>query len=175
MYRVNKYEDLEEELKQLLLKIEDLEKQKWDLENQLIEEDGDWLYSMVREELLEEDLKLRKKLDDLEQGLYKLNKDLKPTLLVMEKELNVVTEEVKKDREIIEALYDKLQETRKAFQITKESLADQLNLELDAEELNDFVQETPEEAADLDKDISNLRVRIEEDVSVKSMNDGKTS
>jgi len=63
---------------------------------------------MVREELLEEDLKLRKKLDDLEQGLYKLNKDLKPTLLTMEKELNAVTEEVKKDREIIEALYDKL-------------------------------------------------------------------
>lgn len=57
----------------------------------------------------------------------------------MEKELNVVTEEVKKDREIIEALYDKLLETRKAFQITKESLADQLNLELDAEELNEFV------------------------------------
>jgi len=63
---------------------------------------------MVREELLEEDLKLRKKLDDLEKGIYKLNKDLKPTLLTMEKELNAVTEEVKKDREIIEALYDKL-------------------------------------------------------------------
>ncbi len=78
------------------------------MESYLIDEDGDWLYSMVREELLEEDLKLRKKLDDLEKGIYKLNKDLKPTLLTMEKELNAVTEEVKKDREIIEALYDKL-------------------------------------------------------------------
>jgi len=45
---------------------------------------------MVKEELLEEDLKLRKKLDDLETGLYKFNKDLKPTLLTMEKELSIL-------------------------------------------------------------------------------------
>jgi hypothetical protein len=51
---------------------------------------------MVKEELLEEDLKLRKKLDDLETGLHKF-KELKPTLLVMEKELQILTEELKKD------------------------------------------------------------------------------
>lgn len=99
VYRVNKYEDLEEELKNVISKLEDLDKQLKELLSMLIDEDpnNSRLYTMVREELLEEDLKLRKKLDDLEQGLYKLNKDLKSTLLTMEKEITLVSEEVCKD------------------------------------------------------------------------------
>lgn len=79
----------------------------------MIDEDpnNSWFYAMVKEELLEEDLKLWKKLDDLETGLYKFNKDLKPTLLTMEKELSIIQKELKRDREIIEIHYDKLQET----------------------------------------------------------------
>jgi len=50
---------------------------------------------LVREELFEEDLELRKKLDDLEAGLARIDKEIKPTLLVMEKELSLITEEVK--------------------------------------------------------------------------------
>lgn len=50
-----------------------------------------------------------------------------------------------------------------------------LNIELDSEELNQFVKETQEEADELDRDVQNLRVVKEEDPSVKSMQDGKTS
>lgn len=121
----------------------------------LIDDDLDtsWMYSMVKDELVEEDLKLRKKLDDLEQGLFKLSKELKPTLLTMEEELKLITEDVKKDWEIIESLYDKLLETRRGFQITKEALADWLNIDIESEELNDLVKENQDEANELDKDV----------------------
>jgi hypothetical protein len=53
----------------------------------------------VKEEIVEEDLILRKKLDDLEQALEKVNKEIKPTLMVMEKEIDLVIEEIKIDKE----------------------------------------------------------------------------
>lgn len=117
VYWVNKFQDYEEELKDVLWWIAELENELKELMSMLIDEDlnSSWMYSMVKDELIEEDLKLRKKLDDLEQGLYKLNKDLKPTLLTMEKELEIITEEVKSDWEVVEAIYDKLLETRRGF------------------------------------------------------------
>lgn len=117
VYWVNKFQDYEEELKDVLWWIAELENELKELMSMLIDEDlnSSWMYSMVKDELIEEDLKLRKKLDDLEQGLYKLNKDLKPTLLTMEKELEIITEEVKSDWEVVEAIYDKLLETRWGF------------------------------------------------------------
>ncbi len=52
----------------------------------LIEEEDDsrvYPSNYIRGDLLEEDLKLWKKLDDLEQALYRMSKELKPTLLTM--------------------------------------------------------------------------------------------
>lgn len=61
---------------------------------------------------------LRKKLDDLENALSQVNKEIKPTLQTMEKELSILTDEIKLDKEKIELEYEKLKETRRAFSIT---------------------------------------------------------
>lgn len=61
---------------------------------------------------------LRKKLDDLENALSQVNKEIKPTLQTMEKELSILTDEIKFDKEKIELEYEKLKETRRAFSIT---------------------------------------------------------
>jgi len=99
----------------------------------------------VKEEIVEEDLILRKKLDDLEQALEKVNKEIKPTLMVMEKEIDLVIEEIKIDKEWIEANYDKLKETRWGFSITCQALSERLNLEIDNPYFGDFVKETADE------------------------------
>lgn len=123
------------------------------MQDELIEppegEDGDSAfikdYGLVRDELLEEDLILRKKLDDLEQAHKKIRKEIKPTLHTMNGELEVVSAEVKQDKKEVEALYDKVRETRWAFSITCQALAEHLDLSLDDPYFVDFVKETSEE------------------------------
>ena len=68
VYWVNKFQDYEEELKDALWWIGELENELKELMSMLIDEDlnSSRMYTMVKDELIEEDLKLRKKLDDLE-------------------------------------------------------------------------------------------------------------
>lgn len=106
-------------------------------------DDGGQLY--IRDELLEEDLLLRKKLDDLELGLEKVNKELKPALLTMEKELDLVTGLVKSDKEHIEDLFDKLNQTWKAFSITCQALSEKLQIDIENPYFGEFVKETADE------------------------------
>ena len=108
---------------------------------------------LIWEEYLEEDLLLRKKLDDLEIALSKVNKELKPALLTMEKELELVTNEVKKDKEIIEDLYDKLDYTWKAFSITCQALSEKLGLEINDPYFGQFVKETSDEIQEIDNEV----------------------
>ncbi len=72
---------------------------------------------ILRDELIEEDLTLRQKLENLEAGRKKV-KALKPTLQEMERELDEVSSEVKLDKKEIEIKYEKLKETRRGFSIT---------------------------------------------------------
>lgn len=69
-------------------------------------------FGLIREDLLEEDLILRKKLDDLEKAHKSIRKTIKPNLQAMNAELEKVSKQVKAEKKEIEALYDKVRETR---------------------------------------------------------------
>ena len=135
------------------------------LEEELVEapegEEGDSAFikdfGLVRDDLLEEDLILRKKLDDLESAHKKIRKEIKPTLHTMSQELKAVSAEVKADKKEVEALFDKVRETRRAFSITCQALAEHLGLSLDDPYFVDFVKETSEEIQEIDNDIQNMR------------------
>ena len=74
-------------------------------------------------ELLEEDLNLRKKYDDLKKAQQRLKDIIKPELKIMEDEHKAVEDEIKKTKCSIENLYEKYIEIRKGLKITKDTIA----------------------------------------------------
>ena len=100
---------------------------------------------------------LRKKLDDLENALSQVNKEIKPTLQTMEKELSILTDEIKLDKEKIELEYEKLKETRRAFSITCQALSERLGLEIDNPYFSDFVKESADEIIEIDRNVQLMK------------------
>ena len=130
----------------------------------LIEEDPDSSNSrlgkdagLIWDELLEEDLVLRKKLDDLEGALDQVNKEIKPTLQTMEKELSLLTEEIKLDKEKIEVEYEKLKETWNAFSITCEALSEWIGLDVNDAYFSNFVKENADELIEIDRNVQCMK------------------
>ena len=82
-----------------------------------------------------------------------MNKEIKPTLQTMEKELSILTDEIKFDKERIELEYEKLKETWRAFSITCQALSDRLGLEMDNAYFSDFVKESADEIIEIDRNV----------------------
>lgn len=63
----------------------------------------------------------------------------------MERELTLLTEDVKHDKEKIELEFEKLKETRNAFSITCEALSDRLSIEINDPFFSIFIKENGNE------------------------------
>ena len=119
MLRKERHQEALDRILELQQNLETLENEIQAVKNDLIDEkdllDKSSLsqqVTFIREDLFEEDLALRGKLNELESAITQIGKQLKPTLQTMEHEITVLSDEIKAEKDLIEKMYDDLQESR---------------------------------------------------------------
>ena len=106
-------------------------------------------------ELLEEDLNLRKKHDDLIKAQQRLKDIIKPELKFMEDEHNSIESDIKKSKWTIEDLYEKYWEIRKGLKFTKDGIANRASERADDVALGSMMD--PTNVDKIDQEIELLR------------------